>query len=125
MPPMRISSWHSHRTGEPSIDADVLRGDVGSAVRGEKGCGGSNFFTAGIALKGDTGAALFDLRETVDPARQDVVHADVVRRISVGKDLGERSQPGAENGRGGEQSAWLECPGSRNVEDYATILLLH
>src|SRR5262249_58434576 len=90
----------SDRARDPAVDADALAGDVGGAVGGEEGDDGGDLLAGAVALQRHAGAALLRRGQAVDPARQDVVHADVVAGVGVDEDLGEGGEAGAEDGGG-------------------------
>ena len=82
---------YSDRAGQPAIEAQVLAGHVGRVLRRQVGDQCRKLLLLAVAAHRDTGPPVFFLRQAVDEARQDVVHAHIVGRILVGKQLGESS----------------------------------
>jgi uncharacterized protein len=87
-------SWDDrlNRTHQPTINPQALARDVGRSIRGQKGDGRGHFFAGAVTLHGHALAALLLGGQAVDPARQHIVHAHLVHRVLVGKELGESGQ---------------------------------
>ncbi|QTK78787.1 hypothetical protein AT6N2_C0965 [Agrobacterium tumefaciens] len=114
-----------NRACQPSVNPDILAGNIPCSFGCEKCHRGSDFLALAVALHRHRFAALLCCRQAVDPSRQNIVHADIVGRIGIGKDLGVGSEARAEDGGGREHAAGFKSPCRRDVDDRARLLLHH
>ena len=115
----------SDRSGDSTIDANILSSDVTGTCRHQECDDLGNLIGGSVTLQRNTLLERLLLRQAVYETGQDVIHADIVCRILVREQLGERGQPGAEHARCRKCRFRLKCSVRRYVDDHATALSLH